>query len=226
MTEAPAVSPAVAAWSARTLRAWARARYSFADAERLAAARNGAHAPTAVSQFDDGVSGEARNLVGVLGEIAFAHRYGYPLDETVRPAGDGGVDFWTTLGSVDVRTIGRRYPVCHLLQRAARPVVARLYVLAAVDSTGRAALLLGWTTGGRLAEAPLDTGARARYTASRSMPESELWPMDVLDELYRTAEARRRAAPEAFAASWREALGDTPLPPWPEGGAAQEGAQA
>ena len=44
-------------------------------------------------------------LVGLLGEFAFGRRLGLPVDVSVRPSGDGGIDFKLPCGqTVDVKT--------------------------------------------------------------------------------------------------------------------------
>ena len=88
--------------------------------------------------------GKDHDAVGLAGEEAFAARYGYRVDHEYAQRGDGGADFATHAGSVDVKTY--RKPG-HLLVEAGK-VHADIYVLARyVDTEGgdapRAAIL-GW----------------------------------------------------------------------------------
>ena len=48
-------------------------------------------------------------LVGLSGEVAFSKETGYPLDLRTRIGGDNGVDFYTSLGTVDVKTSRKPY---------------------------------------------------------------------------------------------------------------------
>ncbi|MEK7112905.1 MAG: hypothetical protein AAB875_06365, partial [Patescibacteria group bacterium] len=101
--------------------------------------------------------GPEHDAVGLAGEEAFASRYGYRVDHEYAQRGDGGADFATYLGSVDVKTY--RKPA-HLLveQGTAR---ADIYVLvryvAAEPPTieVHATAILGWAYLAEVRAAPI-----------------------------------------------------------------------
>jgi len=43
-------------------------------------------------------------MIGVAGELLFSLKTGYAVDTVIRENGDGGIDFYTPLGTVDVKT--------------------------------------------------------------------------------------------------------------------------
>lgn len=57
-------------------------------------------------------------LVGLAGELAFAEEFGYQVDTSDRPGGDGRVDFHTPAGTVDVKTARK---ALNLLREQGKP---------------------------------------------------------------------------------------------------------
>ncbi len=114
-------------------------------------------------------------LIGILGEIAFAQTYLLPLDTRVRHNGDKGVDFRTPIGTIDVKTAQKAY---YLLVEVGK-ADADIYVLAGYDSG--AVRLLGWEWGRAMTKCPVkefSPGLRSHY-----LPVSLIRPMGELDEL-------------------------------------------
>ena len=99
--------------------------------------------------------GQAHDAVGLAGEEAFAARYGYKVDREYAQRGDGGADFSTRLGSVDVKTYRKpaHLPVEEGKVRADYYVLAR-YTEPVGDAAGVAALL-GWTDRATVLAAPV-----------------------------------------------------------------------
>ena len=95
--------------------------------------------------------GPDHDAVGLAGEEAFAARYGYKVDREYAQRGDGGADFATYAGSVDVKTY--RKPV-HLLVEQGK-VRADFYVLAGYDDEAKEAGLLGWIERASVLAAPV-----------------------------------------------------------------------
>ena len=78
--------------------------------------------------------------LGLAGEYQFAKEFGFNVDEELRPEGDGGKDFPSGLGSIDVKTARKAF---NLIVEEDH-VKSDIYVLAQYfDETDRAKLL-GW----------------------------------------------------------------------------------
>ena len=87
--------------------------------------------------------------VGILGEAEFAFRTGLPFDVGERPAGDNRVDFFTELGTIDVKTARKPY---NLLREVGKHH-AEILVLAGVVPNGWAKLI-GWEYDSVITNAP------------------------------------------------------------------------
>lgn len=82
-------------------------------------------------------------MIGVAGELLFSLRTGYAVDTVIRPNGDGGIDFRTPLGTIDVKT-GRMGREPKLLVKAGT-VNAFLYVLVEYQDKPPGVKFLGFT---------------------------------------------------------------------------------
>lgn len=123
--------------------------------------------------------GARHDAVGLAGERAFAARYGYPVDERSFARGDGGADFRTYRGTVDVKTYRRPE---HLLVEAGKER-ADLYVLARYDDMVDDATLLGWATVKEVEAAPTrDVGGMG--VQSRAIAANALRSLADLDALF------------------------------------------
>ena len=113
------------------------------------------------------------NLIGVYGEDAFARMFNLPIDDSVKPSGDKGVDFVLGLNfTVDVKTAKLPF---NLLLEVGKPL-ADIYVLA--DFNGGNTKLIGWEWGLRLGQAPYkDFGYGV---INHYIPAEELRPMKEL----------------------------------------------
>ena len=154
------------------------------------------------------------HTTGALGEAAFSARYGYPVDTSDRPGGDHGIDFWTALGSVDVKTNHRLFPTNYLLITPGKPIAAHLYVLAAKISETEARLL-GWAFRHTVNLAEIDAEGERFAPGARYLPHTALRPMEELDRLLHTWIGVQRDRPEDFARRWQDWYPDDPLPPLP-----------
>lgn len=65
-------------------------------------------------------------FIGLLGEIRFSELYNLSIDLTIKHEGDKGIDFYSPIGTIDVKTAQKPY---HLLVEKGK-VFADIYVLA------------------------------------------------------------------------------------------------
>lgn len=133
----------------------------MADLRQEAAARRELHANHASSRpFNAGYEETA-----LRGEQAFARDSGLERDRSLRPGGDGGVDFWMhvdgKLRSIDVKA--SRHPVA--LRVEVGHVVADIFVQAGVDDyLGDG--LIGWAWRDEVLAAPI----RPQWYGGRDIP--------------------------------------------------------
>lgn len=78
--------------------------------------------------------------LGLAGEYQFAREFGFSVDEELRPEGDGGKDFPSGLGSIDVKTARKAF---NLIVEE-NHVKSDIYVLAQYFDETDKAKLLGW----------------------------------------------------------------------------------
>lgn len=113
-------------------------------------------------------------VVGMIGEAAFAKAFNLPMDLRLLLSGDGGVDFITPIGTVDVKTFRKAF---NLLVDENR-MSADIYVLASYNDATKEAVLLGWEYGEVLKQCPIRDfgyGVRNHYkSASKLRKMSEL----------------------------------------------------
>ena len=84
-------------------------------------------------------------LVGLAAEVAVSKTCGQPVDETLRPEGDGGKDFTCDFGPVDVK--GNVYYDDPYLVTFLEPRHwSSYYQLVGVDIANRRARIVGWAT--------------------------------------------------------------------------------
>ena len=89
--------------------------------------------------------------IGLKGEEKFAEEFSMEIDEKLRPEGDGGRDFPSHIGIVDVKTARTAY---NLIVEEGK-VVSDIYVLAKyIDDTDKAELL-GWAYKREVLDAPV-----------------------------------------------------------------------
>ena len=126
-------------------------------------------------------------LVGLSGEVAFSKETGYPLDLRTRIGGDNGVDFYTSLGTVDVKT--SRKPYFLVVEQG--KVKADVYVLAQYDDESKTARLLGWEYGSTMKDQPIRDfgfGVINHYKAVSDL--RNIWELTNLLKMTREASTR------------------------------------
>jgi hypothetical protein len=131
----------------------------------------------------------AYEFKGLVGERCFAARYDYPMELTLKPFGDGGIDFDTwEVGTVDVKTLEHFDKMLVIYSRCYSDCVQRpsshIYVAASYKDYG-IATLMGWEYSKVVHQLPHRVYPSGKdnhevlYTDLRSMVE--------LDELFRVA---------------------------------------
>ena len=88
--------------------------------------------------------------IGLKGEEEFGKEFNLELDNKLRPEGDGGRDFPSNLGIIDVKTARKAY---NLIVEKGK-VVSDVYVLAMYIDQEDSAKLLGWATSKEVLKAP------------------------------------------------------------------------
>ena len=88
--------------------------------------------------------------IGLKGEEKFAEEFNMELDEQLRPEGDGGRDFPSHLGIIDVKTARKAY---NLIVEEGK-TVSDIYILAQYTDETDKAELLGWAYKYEVLDAP------------------------------------------------------------------------
>ena len=107
-------------------------------AEQLGKQRQKAHPKGTPRFFDDPNTEDIR---GSIGELLFSSVYGFPVDTTIRPDGDGGIDFTTPIGIIDVKTALKPFNLLVKKGEINNPV--EIYILARDHGDGTASFV-GW----------------------------------------------------------------------------------
>ncbi len=145
-------------------------------AEQLGQQRQNAH-PSGTPRFFDDPNTE--DIRGSLGELLFSSVYGFPVDATIRPSGDGGIDFITPIGIIDVKTALKPYNLLVKKNEIYNPV--DIYILARDHGNGGASFV-GWEYASVMKNCPLkDVGGFG--IVSYYKPAGELHPMAEFDNL-------------------------------------------
>ena len=79
-------------------------------------------------------------FIGLVGEAAMAHKYDLFLDLEDRPGGDERIDFYTNLGTLDVKTALKPFNIL----REAKKDHADILILAGWHSEKRCVDFYGW----------------------------------------------------------------------------------
>lgn len=82
-------------------------------------------------------------MIGVAGELLFSLRTGYAVDTEIKPEGDMGIDFYTALGTIDIKT-GRMRRDKKLLVKEGT-VKSFIYVLVEYQDDPPGVKFLGYT---------------------------------------------------------------------------------
>ena len=156
----------------------------------LAIARQNAH-PTGSPRFYENPYIE--HIIGMAGEFAFGKRYSLQVDKSIRPDGDGHVDFRAVMNNgktltFDIKTAIKAYNL--LIKEWEIDDCSLVLVLAQYDPANEAVSFLGWQTKG-----VMRTMRKKVFSASLGImnyycPRNELRNMEELDQLFKTHEIR------------------------------------
>lgn len=135
-------------------------------------------------------NGQDEDVVGLAGEKQFEAEFGYKLDATLRADGDGGSDFETPLGTLDVKTA--RIPN-NLPLEVGKPV-ASIYVLAKFFDETKTAELIGWTFGSDLTKCPQKKLLRPDHPKFSRAPVNYCMPREQLKSMWTLRTALYNAA--------------------------------
>ena len=112
--------------------------------------------------------------LGLVGEYQFAKEFGFNVDEELRPEGDGGKDFPSGLGSIDVKTARKAF---NLIVEE-NHVKSDIYVLAQYFDEADKAKLLGWAYKKEVLAAP--TKDFGYGVINHYIPKGKLYEMSAL----------------------------------------------
>jgi DNA polymerase III alpha subunit len=112
--------------------------------------------------------------LGLVGEYQFAKEFGFEVDESLRPEGDGGKDFPSKLGSIDVKTARKAF---NLIVEEDH-VKSDIYVLAQYCDESEKAKLLGWAYKKQVLAAP--TKDFGYGVINHYIPKEKLYKMSTL----------------------------------------------
>lgn len=119
------------------------------------------------------------NKMGLAGEFEFAWRFNSQVDMTLRPFGDGGVDFTINGYTIDVKTAEKPWYLLYLEEKL--PVVADIYVLAGCNLEDKRTWLIGWAWGEDLERGEVKEFLRGYR--NRAIHHSKLRSLDSLREI-------------------------------------------
>ena len=115
--------------------------------------------------------------IGLKGEEKFAEEFSMKIDEELRPEGDGGKDFPSHIGIVDVKTARKAY---NLIVEEGK-VISDIYVLAHYKDITDEVDLLGWAYKSEVLDAPCkDFGYGI---INHYIPKNELYPIQSLKQI-------------------------------------------
>jgi len=155
---------------------WTLREVSKITAEQLGKQRQKAHPKGTPRFFTDPNTEDIR---GSLGELLFSSVYGFPVDTTIRPNGDGGIDFTTPIGIIDVKTALKPFNLLIKKKEINNPV--EIYILAHDHGDGEASFV-GWEYASVMKNCPFKDiggfGIISYYKSAR-----ELHPMTEFNKL-------------------------------------------
>lgn len=121
---------------------------------------------------------EGYERLGLVGEYQFAKEFGFEVDEHLRPEGDGGKDFPSSLGTIDVKTARKAF---NLIVEEGH-VESDIYVLAQYHDNTDSANLLGWAYKEEVLAAP--TKDFGYGVINHYIPKKKLYKMESLQEKF------------------------------------------
>ena len=155
----------------------------------LGIARQNAH-PNGTQRYYEDPNKE--DIIGMAGELAFGKRYSLQVDKSIRPNGDGHVDFRVVMNNgntftIDIKTAIKAYNL--LIKEREINKCAIVLVLAQYDPANGEVCFLGWRTKGFMKTMPKKVFSFLGIT-SHFCPRDQLNSMEELDQLFKAHEIK------------------------------------
>jgi len=159
------------------------------ESHSLGIARQDAH-PTGSPRYYENQYTE--HIIGMAGELAFGKRYCLNVDKSIRPDGDGHVDFRAVMNNgktltIDIKTATKAYNL--LIKEWEIDDCSLVLVLAQYDPANEEVSFLGWQTKGVMRTMPKKVFSSLgimNYFCQRD----KLRSMEELDELFKAYEIK------------------------------------
>ena len=156
----------------------------------LAIARQNAH-PTGSPRFYENPYSE--HIIGMAGEFAFGKRYCLNVDKSIRPDGDGHVDFRAVMNNgktltFDIKTAIKAYNL--LIKEWEIDDCSLVLVLAQYDPANEAVSFLGWQTKGIMRTMPKKVFSSRLGIMNYYCPRDQLRSIEELDQLFKAHEIK------------------------------------
>ena len=159
------------------------------ESHTLGIARQNAH-PNGTQRYYEDPNKE--DIIGMAGELAFGKRYSLQVDKSIRPNGDGHVDFRVVMNNgntftIDIKTAIKAYNL--LIKEREINKCAIVLVLAQYDPANGEVCFLGWRTKGFMKTMPKKVFSFLGIT-SHFCPRDQLNSMEELDQLFKAHEIK------------------------------------
>ena len=159
------------------------------ESHSLGIARQNAH-PNGTQRYYEDPNKE--DIIGMAGELAFGKRYSLQVDKSIRPNGDGHVDFRVVMNNgntftIDIKTAIKAYNL--LIKEREINKCAIVLVLAQYDPANGEVCFLGWRTKGFMKTMPKKVFSFLGIT-SHFCPRDQLNSMEELDQLFKAHEIK------------------------------------
>ena len=159
------------------------------ESHSLGIARQNAH-PNGTQRYYEDPNKE--DIIGMAGELAFGKRYGLNVDKSIRPNGDGHVDFRVVMNNgntftIDIKTAIKAYNL--FIKEREINVCATVLVLAQYDPANEEVSFLGWRTKGFMKTMPKKVFSWLNIM-NYYCPQNQLRSMEELDELFKAHEIK------------------------------------
>ena len=160
------------------------------ESHSLGIARQDAH-PTGSPRYYENPYTE--HIIGMAGELAFGKRYCLNVDKSIRPDGDGHVDFRAVMNNgkvitIDIKTAIKAYNL--LIKEREINKCAIVLVLAQYDPANGEVCFLGWRTKGFMKTMPKKVFSSRLGIMNYYCPRDQLNSMEELDQLFKAHEIK------------------------------------
>ena len=160
------------------------------ESHSLGIARQNAH-PNGTQRYYEDPNKE--DIIGMAGELAFGKRYCLNVDKSIRPDGDGHVDFRAVMNNgkvitIDIKTAIKAYNL--LIKEWEIDDCSLVLVLAQYDPKNEEVSFLGWQTKGIMKTMPKKVFSSRLGIMNYYCPRDQLNSMEELDQLFKAHEIK------------------------------------